>query len=97
MNTWNNWGPAIVIILGYVIGLYFQIRGIESVNKRLDDFKEALYKYLGSEKEGLYKYLGSEFASIGKEFAAVRTELRTEVKRLEDKIDHLEHPAAKPR
>ena len=79
MNTWNNWGPAAIIILGYVVGLYFQ-------NKRLDDFKE-----------GLYKYLGSEFESITKEFAAVRTELRSEVKRLEDKIDHLEHPAAKPR
>ena len=41
MNLSNsgNWGPAVLIVVGYVLSFYFQ-------NKRLDDFKEALYKYI---------------------------------------------------
>lgn len=39
MAILNNWAPVAVIIIGYVVGLYFQ-------NKRLDDFKEGLYRYL---------------------------------------------------
>ena len=31
----NNWGPAVLIIVGYAIGLYFQ-------NKRIDDLKEVI-------------------------------------------------------
>jgi len=46
MQTLNNWGPISIVILGYVIGLYFQ-------NKRLDDFKEGLYKYLDAKFKSL--------------------------------------------
>ena len=35
----NNWTGIAIVIFGYAVGLYFQ-------NKRLDDFKEGLYKYL---------------------------------------------------
>lgn len=35
----NNWTPVAIIILGYVVGLYFQ-------NRSLDIFREGLYKYL---------------------------------------------------
>jgi hypothetical protein len=79
MNTWNNWGPAAIIILGYVVGLYFQ-------NKRLDDFKE-----------GLYKYLGSEFKSIDQRFTTVDLHLAKLEERFGKLEDKMEHPAAKPR
>ena len=49
MTMLNTWGPVVLIILGYVLGLYFQQRGLDAMNKRLDDFKEGLYKYLGAE------------------------------------------------
>ncbi len=35
----NSWTPVMIIVLGYAAGLYFQ-------NKRLDDFRDGLYKYL---------------------------------------------------
>jgi hypothetical protein len=35
MNQLSNWGPAVVIVLGYVIGFYFQ-------NRRIDDLRDAM-------------------------------------------------------
>ena len=35
MSGLSNWGPVVVIILGYVIGFYFQ-------NRRIDDLRDAM-------------------------------------------------------
>jgi hypothetical protein len=64
----NNWGPVVIIILGYIIGFYFQ-------NKRLDDFKE-----------GLYKYLDAKFESINIRLKAVEDRLD----KVEKRIDRIE-------
>jgi hypothetical protein len=78
MQILNNWAPVVVIIFGYAIGLYFQ-------NRRLDDFKE-----------GLYKYLGAEFSRIDTRITGLESVFDTKLKRLEDKIDHLERPVVRP-
>ena len=44
MNTLNNWGPAAVIVIGYLLAYYFQ-------NKKLEEFKGDLYKYIDAKFE----------------------------------------------
>jgi len=64
----NNWTGIAIVIFGYAVGLYFQ-------NKRLDDFKE-----------GLYKYLDEKFKSIDSKFSELEKKIETEMK-----IHELEH------
>ena len=40
--TLNNWGPAAIIVFGYIVGFYFQNKRIDDINHRFDD----LYRYL---------------------------------------------------
>jgi hypothetical protein len=53
----NNWTGVAVIVIGYAVGLYFQ-------NKRLDDFKE-----------GLYRFLDAKFAAIDARLTAIEARL----------------------
>jgi archaellum component FlaC len=50
MNTLSNWGPVVVIILGYVIGFFFQ-------NGRIDDLRESMnqrFSDLNSKMDGRF-------------------------------------------
>jgi hypothetical protein len=42
----NQWGPVAVIIVGYLLGIFFQNRRIDdlrdSMNKRFDDLRDLL-------------------------------------------------------
>ncbi len=44
----NQWGPAAVIVGGYLLGIYFQNRRIDdlrdSMNRRFDDLRETMNK-----------------------------------------------------
>lgn len=42
MNQFPQWGPTAVIVGGYIIGLYFQTRQIESLRNEMNAKFEAL-------------------------------------------------------
>jgi len=78
MSGLTDWGPAVVIILGYVMGFYFQ-------NRRLDDFRDAMNQRFGD----MDRRNDARFSDL-KDF------IRAGVSRLEDRLDRLEHPVARP-
>lgn len=52
----NQWGPAAVIVGGYLLGIYFQNRRIDdlrdSMNKRFDDLRDLLKSEVSGSKSG---------------------------------------------
>jgi archaellum component FlaC len=88
MSQWQTWGPAIVIIAGYLLGFYFQHRDIERLerrlNQRIDDLRLDLNKRI------------DDFRSeINHRFDDLKDWIRSEVKRLEERIERLEHPVSR--
>lgn len=71
----NNqlWAAVAVIVLGYVIGFYLNHRGLENLNRRIDDLR----------------------TEMNNRFTDLKDWIRSEVKRLEERIDRLEHLVAK--
>jgi low affinity Fe/Cu permease len=71
------WVGVAVVVVGYVIGFYFQRRDIDkleaSLNRRIDDLR-------------------SEMVA---RFEGLRDLLRSEIKRVEERIERLEHPVAR--
>jgi len=78
----NNqlWGAVVVIVLGYVLGFYFQSRSIAHLDKRIDDLRAEM---------------NARFAEINHRFDDLKDWIRSEVKRLEDRIERIEHPVVK--
>ena len=66
-----------MVVLGYVIGFYFQRRDIDkleaSLNRRIDDLR----------------------SEIVARFDGLRDLLRSEIKRLDERIERLERPVLK--
>jgi Tfp pilus assembly protein PilN len=67
------WGAVAVIVLGYVLGFYFQSRSIAHLDKRIDDLR----------------------AELNHRFDDLKDWICSEVKRLEDRIEHVEHAIIK--
>jgi Tfp pilus assembly protein PilN len=67
------WGAVVVIVLGYVLGFYFQSRSIAHLDKRIDDLR----------------------AEINHRFDDLKDWIRSEVKRLEERIERIEHPVVR--
>ena len=67
------WGAVVVIVLGYVLGFYFQSRSIAHLDKRIDDLR----------------------AELNHRFDDLKDWIRSEVQRLEERIEHVEHPVIK--
>lgn len=64
MTTLNNWGPVAVIVLGYVLGAYFQ-------NTRLNDLRNHVDKRF----DDLYRYIDVRFAEIERRLMALEERL----------------------
>lgn len=63
----QNWGAVAVIVGGYLLGIYFQNRGIahldkriDDVNKRIDDFKEVLRAEIRALKAEILAEIGKQ-------------------------------------
>ncbi len=67
------WGAVVVIVLGYVLGFYFQSRSIAHLDKRIDDLR----------------------AELNHRFDDLKDWIRSGVQRLEERIEHAEHPVVK--
>ncbi len=81
MNGTSTWGPAVVIVLGYVIGFYFQ-------NRWIDDLRGAVNQRFGA--------VDARFNSVGARFSDLKDFIKSEIPRVVDRIDRLEQPVAKP-
>jgi Tfp pilus assembly protein PilN len=79
MNS-QLWGAVVVIVLGYVLGFYFQSRSIAHLDKRIDDLRAEI---------------NARFAEVNHRFDDLKDWIRSEVKRLEERIERTEHPVVK--
>jgi len=72
-------------MLGYIVGFYFQHRELDklerSLNRRIDDLR--------SEVNARFTALQSEMSA---RFAALHELLKSEIKRVEDRLDRIERP-----
>lgn len=82
------WAGVAVVVLGYVIGFYFQRRDIDklesSLNRRIDDLRSEMVARISD--------LRSEMVA---RFDGLRDLLRSEIMRVEERIERLEHPVAR--
>jgi hypothetical protein len=77
----NQWGPVAGIVGGYLLGVYFQSRSIAHLDRRIDDLRDSLSKRLDDLRE-----------TMNKRFDDLHDLLKSEVKRVEERLDRLEHP-----
>jgi predicted nucleic acid-binding Zn-ribbon protein len=116
MSGVSNWGPVLVIVLGYVLGFYFQ-------NRRIDDLRDAMNQWfegtnqrfegINQRFEGInqrfddmnrrfddmnqrFADMNQRFNSIDARFSELRDFIKAEISRVEDRIERLEHPVARP-
>ena len=78
------WGAVVVIVLGYVLGFYFQSRSIAHLDTRIDDLRAELDNRIDDLR-----------AELNHRFDDLKDWIRSEVQRLEERIEHLEHPVVK--
>jgi Tfp pilus assembly protein PilO len=74
MGAQQWWLAVAVVMLGYIVGFYFQHRDLDkletSLNRRIDELR----------------------SEMNARFAALHELLRSEIKRLEDRLDRVERP-----
>jgi hypothetical protein len=76
----NQWGPVAVIVGGYLLGIYFQSRSIAHLDRRIDDLRDSVNSRFDDLRETLNKRFD------------LHDLLKSEVKRIEDRLERLEHP-----
>jgi hypothetical protein len=77
----NQWGPVAVIVGGYLLGIYFQSRSIAHLDHRIDDLRDSMTTRLDDLRD-----------SMNKRFDDLHDLLKSEVKRVEERLERLEHP-----
>jgi hypothetical protein len=77
----SQWGPVAVIVGGYLLGIYFQSRSIAHLDRRIDDLRDSMTTRFNDLRE-----------TMNKRFDDLHDLLKSEVKRVEDRLERLEHP-----
>lgn len=77
----NQWGPIGVIVGGYLLGIYFQSRSISHLDRRIDDLRDSVNSRFDDLR-----------GTMNKRFDDPNDLLKSEVKRLEDRLVRLQHP-----
>ena len=85
MNALAQWGPVAVIVGGYRLGIFFQ-------NRRIDDLKDSMNKRFDDMNSSVNKRFDDTNSSVNKRFDDLRDLLKSEVKRLDDRLGRLEAP-----
>jgi len=92
MGAQQLWLAVAVVMLGYIVRFYFQHRELDkletSLNRRIDDLRSEM-NAPRSEMNARFTALQSE---ISARFAALHALLKSEMKRLEDRLDRIERP-----
>jgi hypothetical protein len=85
MYSGQLWSAVVVVMLGYIVGFYFQRRDLDrmdaGINRRVDDLRDAM---------------NQRFNGVDARFSDLKDFIKAEVARLQDRIERLEHPVAKP-
>ncbi len=85
MGAQQLWLAVAVVMLGYIVGFYFQHHEFDkletSLNRRIDDLR--------SEMNARFAAMQSE---MNARFAALHELLKSEFKRLEDRLERIELP-----
>jgi len=81
----NNqiWPATAIIVIGYVIGFYFQSRSIGHLDKRIDDLR--------SEMNARFAEMNARFSDLRSEMNARFTDMRdllhSEIRRVEERLE----------
>ena len=77
MSVQQFWAGIAVVMLGYIVGFYFQHRDFEYLNQRIDDLRSKM---------------NACFAEMNARFADLKDLLHSEIKRVEERLERLEYP-----
>lgn len=77
----NQWGPIAVIVGGYLLGICFQSPSISHLDRHIGDLRDSMTTRLDDLRN-----------SMNKRFDDLHDLLKSEVKRLDERLDRLEHP-----
>jgi hypothetical protein len=81
MNQFPQWGPTAVIVGGYIIGLYFQTRQIESLRNEMN----ARFEAMNARFEGLRQEMNARFDAGREALLRVEGVLDARLKHLEER------------
>ena len=87
----NQWGPALLIGFTVVLGLFYQNSRMNDLGKRIDDVKGSLDKRIDDLKGSIDK----RFDDMGKRFDDLKDYIKSEFKRVDERIERLESPLAR--
>ncbi len=73
-------GQVAVIVVSLAVGFYFQHREVESLRREMEA------RFIG---------LDPRFAGIDKRFDDLKDWIRAELRRIDERLDRLEHPVVK--
>src|SRR3984885_14374173 len=79
----NQWGPVAVIVVGYLLGIYFQSRSIAHLDRRIDDLRDSINRRLDDLRDllkSVVKRLEERFDRVDERFD-----------RVEERLERLEH------
>ncbi|HEV2177847.1 MAG TPA: hypothetical protein VGW33_11715 [Terriglobia bacterium] len=79
MNS-QIWAATAIIVVGYILGFYFNHREVESLRRAM---------------ESLRREMETRFAAIDKRFDDLKDWIRAELRRIDERLDRLEHPLVK--
>ena len=68
-----QWGPVAIIMIGLILGFYFNNRSIAHLDKRIDDFRGAV---------------DHRFDAVDRRFDDMREWIRSEFKRVDERLDN---------
>ena len=82
------WTAVGVALLGYLIALLYQTH---HTDKRIDDLRSEINGRFAS----FEKLIDERFAAVDKRFDDLTRWLQSEIRRLDDRLEKLEHPVVK--
>ena len=81
----SQWGPALLVCLTVIIGLFYQ-------NARMTDLRSSLDKRFDDMKSSFDKRFDDMKSSFDKRFDDLKDLMKSEFKRVDERIDRLESP-----
>jgi len=102
----SQWGPALLVCFTVVIGLFYQNtrmndmkdafnRRFDDMDRRFDDMKRSFDKRFDDLKSSFDKRFDDLKSSFDKRFDDLKDLMKSEFKRVDERIDRLESPLAR--
>jgi hypothetical protein len=81
----QNWGPVMLIVFTYLIGLCVQAHTVESLRRELNGKVEGFHGELNSKIDALRAEMRQAFAELRLEFHSALSELTHRVEKIEER------------